>query len=434
MYFIPIIVPIFVEGERKLVHSDWKRALELLRDSLGGRYGDLVVAAPGLPADDAAAREQQILEFGPEDGISLEPIYDGRMRAREFWLRELPRLRARLEPLMQRARVVHTGLGDLYRPVMEIPFASALHRGLPTVFVQDTDTVTQIKEEPRDPHLQRRLRTDGYTWLYERTCRASVAHADLSLLKGKELMQRYGAYAKNAREFHNTSYMSSEMAPQSVVEARLSTLQQARPLRFVYCGRLIERKGLDESVRMIEQARKRGADVTFDIIGQGPCEPALRAQIEAAGLSQSVRLLGLREYDASLLQDLAQYDAILFSPTIEDTPRMIFDGYASGVPLVGVEIPYVRERAEEEGATLLLPRGNTSLAAERLVALDRDRSALIPLTRAAFAAGKHHAADIWYERRAQWTHEAIAKKLRPQRPSQPTQPPQSRPVSVQASL
>ncbi|MFN3592228.1 MAG: hypothetical protein ACK4TG_08575, partial [Thermaurantiacus sp.] len=50
MYLIPITVPIFMDGDQPMLATDWKRALVLLRDSLGGRFGPLVVAAPFAPA------------------------------------------------------------------------------------------------------------------------------------------------------------------------------------------------------------------------------------------------------------------------------------------------------------------------------------------------------------------------------------------------
>ena len=121
-----------------------------------------------------------------------------------------------------------------------------------------------------------------------------------------------------------------------------------------------------------------------------------------------MRLLGARSYGPALLRDLAAYDALLFTPTAEDTPRMIFDGYAAGLPLIGAAIPYVQERAAEENAAVVLP-SDPDEAARRLLALDQQRSLLAPLTQSAHRAGHYHAADAWYRRRAEWTHEAVAR-------------------------
>ena len=411
MYFIPITVPIFIESGRPYLHSDWKRALGLLRDSLGGRYGELVVGAPWLSASSAAAGEQCIEQVSADEGIRLEPLLDARIRSRDFWLSESRAYLRRLTPFLERAHVVHTGLDDLYRPMMELAFLAAVKRGVPTVFVQDTDMVQQIRElTPAISHEQ--IKDAIYTSLYERTCRMSVGLADLSLLKGKALMQRYGSYAKNAREFHNTSYRASEVLASDQLERRLASLQKPRPLRLVYCGRLIARKGLQRSLQLIERALSAGADLEFDLIGDGPLEASLRAQIERAGLSGRVRLLGARPYGSPLLRELAGYDAMFFTPSAEDTPRMIFDGYAAGLPTIGIDIAYVRERAEEDHATWLLPRADSDEAVARIALLARRRGELAQLSRAALSAGRYHAAENWYERRAEWTHAAIAARPR----------------------
>ncbi len=123
-----------------------------------------------------------------------------------------------------------------------------------------------------------------------------------------------------------------------------------------------------------------------------------------------MRLLGSAVYGAELLRRLADYDALLFTPLAEDTPRMIFDGYAAALPLVAYDIDYVRERAESEHATVLLASGDVDGAAEKLVQLSRDRSTLRPLAVAARRAAEFNAAENWYRRRAEWTVEAYERK------------------------
>jgi glycosyltransferase involved in cell wall biosynthesis len=54
-----------------------------------------------------------------------------------------------------------------------------------------------------------------------------------------------------------------------VVEGRLASLE-GRVLRLVYCGRLVPRKGVAESVELVRRARARGAELALDIIGNGP--------------------------------------------------------------------------------------------------------------------------------------------------------------------
>jgi glycosyltransferase involved in cell wall biosynthesis len=107
------------------------------------------------------------------------------------------------------------------------------------------------------------------------------------------------------------------------------------------------------------------------------------------------------------LAELASYDALLFTPLAEDTPRMIFDGYAAGLPLLGYGVEYVREREAEDRAARSTAVGDTAAAAQLLLSMDRDRTLLAALARRAHEAGLYHAADAWYRRRADWTAAAV---------------------------
>jgi glycosyltransferase involved in cell wall biosynthesis len=290
-----------------------------------------------------------------------------------------------------------------------IAFLQALHADKPTVFVQDTDQVLQMSELARGAPLRERIKSRSYCELYERSVRYGVAHASLSLLKGRALHARYGRYAKNAKNFHDTSYLTSEVVAPERLERRVAELTENKgPLRLVYCGRLEARKGLDESIDAVMRARAQGARVTFDIIGDGLQRSALEAQAARLRARDAVRFLGPRVYGPELLSDLANYDALLFTPIAEDTPRMIFDGYAAGLPLLGYGIDYVREREAEDGAARSVPVRDAAAAANLLCTLDRERQLLANLTRRAREAALYHAADAWYRRRAEWTYEAAA--------------------------
>lgn len=403
MYLLAVWVPTFAKGKELLVGSDWKRALFLLRDSLGGRYGDILVTGPRYGIYDELAGEHVLETIEPDQGIRLEPSFDGRTRARHFWPQIGPFL-AQLRDRLKSTLVVHASIDDLWRPVTELSFALALRRHIPTVLVQDTDSVLQMRDL-----VGCQIKDRAYATVFEQVCRAAFARADLTMLKGKSLMARYAAKARNPYEFQNTSYLQSEVASEDWVEGRLASLRKKRPLRLVYCGRLVARKGVSQAVQLITIARQQGADVTLEVIGSGNEETALRQQIENAGMEAHVHLMGSAPYGPTLLRRLTHFDAMLFMPTAEDTPRMIFDGYAAGLPLLAAAIPYVQERSQEEHATVVLPRNDVARAATHLIALDRNRGNLFPLTRAALRAGHHHAAEAWYSRRADWTHEAVLR-------------------------
>jgi glycosyltransferase involved in cell wall biosynthesis len=268
VYLVPIQVPFYRDGGRLLVTTEWRRSLVLLRDSLGGRLGDVTVLAPVLEASRAGAA--QVLEELRDDGIEAVPSIPAGCRAREYWRTHRRRWVADLSRLLEHATVIHAGLDDLWRPLCFEAFVRGVRRGLPTVFVQDTDLVEQVRERAAEAGALRRAKAAAYAIGFERCTRWGVRRAGLSLLKGRGLMERYGRFARNARSFLDTSHSERDIIGAERLEARLATLDRDRPLRLVYCGRLVERKGVDHSIRMVQGAGQLGARASLDIIGDGP--------------------------------------------------------------------------------------------------------------------------------------------------------------------
>jgi glycosyltransferase involved in cell wall biosynthesis len=405
MYLVAIHVPIYRAGDRLLVATDWRRSLELLRDSLGGRFGPVTVVAPGLSSDDRSAANETLEPLSAEhDGIRLVPSFGLRCRAMHYWRHERHQWRADLEKLLPDARVIHGTVDDLWRPIALEAVASAITRKIPTVVVQDTDQVMQQRE--LRPHMTPgdRLASFVYVPLLESTIACTVRRASLTMLKGQALMDRYGAIAANAKSFQDTSHSLADVVPAFAVERRAA---RTGPVRLVYCGRLVLRKGLDHSLRIIAMARAAGAEVELDVIGDGPSLGALVAASRSLGLADAVRFVGKRNYGPALIAELGAYDALLFTPLSEDTPRMVFDGYAAGLPVLGYDIPWVRERVADDGAGVLLPFLDVARSAEALRTIVADRGRLVRLGYRALEAARKHAAETWYRRRAEWTFEAV---------------------------
>jgi glycosyltransferase involved in cell wall biosynthesis len=410
MYLVVMQVPIYVQGDETLVTTEWKRSLLLLRDSLEGKLGELTLFAPRLPAEHGP-RQQRLEKLGRSEGVRLVPSIDGRSHALEYWKTERRRFAEELAPFIPKARVVHSGLDDVWRPIAFGGYMKCVKAGVPTVFVQDTDIVRQQRELGARLHGAERMKAEVYSRLYERLCRWGVSHASLCLLKGRALMDRYARFAKNVKCFHNTSHSLHDVLPPEVVRERFRDRIDGSgfTLRLVYCGRLLMRKGLDHSVRVIAEARRLGASVELDLIGDGPERAEIAALVESLGLSQVVRFLGTRPYGKPLIKELGKYDALLFTPIAEDTPRMIFDGYAAGLPVLGYSIPYVEECVAEDRAGVLLPLQNPQESGRLISELAKQPERMLQLGFSALQAGRRHACEGWYRQRAEWTFEMLER-------------------------
>ncbi|MCU0910017.1 MAG: glycosyltransferase [Rhodobacteraceae bacterium] len=411
MYLIPITVPIFLDGDRPMLATDWKRALVLLRDSLGDRYGPLAVAAPFAPADES---DQPLEAVGlAQDGIEPLPLFPRETRLRSYWRGTGQRVAELIADRLAGTQVLHGTVEDPLRPFCYNALMSASRAGIPTILVQDQDVTASMRDIGDRRTLRARLMTEVQARVHEAQTRRATRTADLCLFKGRGTIARYGGLARAVLPIEDTSYLSHEVVPEPEVRARLASLVgSARPLRFGFCGRLVHLKGLDRSLRILAAARAMGANVGLDIVGTGPEEDRLRALASELGMQEHVRFVGGMAYGPALIRRLGQCDALLFNPRMSETPRMLFDAYAAGLPLVADGIDYVLERRESEGAAVVLPWNRDEDAAGLVARLDAERQQLVPLTERALSARIYHAADTWYRRRAEATHEMVERHRR----------------------
>jgi glycosyltransferase involved in cell wall biosynthesis len=410
MYLLVSDVPIYLEGDRPWLRSSWRRSLVLLRESLGDRLGRVTVLAPTLPLDgaarDGAGDPSQALEpVEASDGLRLVPSIDLRGRTKTYWTRDRARWRSDVRAWVSKARAVHSGPTELWRPLAFEGFREARREGRPTIFELDDDVVARREERTAEEGPLARLGAQVFGTLFEGMSRYAARTADLTLLEAGMLVRRYGAHARSARVFRATAYRAGEVVPARALDDRLRARSPGEPLRVVSWGPLDGRAGLDGSIDAVRLARQRGAAITLDLLGDGPERRRLESRIAALGLRAAVRLLGPPPAGASLLRRLGDYDALLFTGASE-TPPTIFDGFAAGLPLVGFATDALRE---EGGAAVTVHPGDVGAVARALEELGRDRERLARMSRAAHRAGLHHAADAWHRRRAEWTLEAVLR-------------------------
>ena len=411
MYAVFVDIPFRRVGPGRCeVSGEWATALTLLRDSLGGRYGPITVAAPEA-ATEADLRPMQVpvtLDANA-DQIAFEPLGPTGWRMRQFW-RHLPDVRRRARAVVERAEVTHCGMNDVFMPWSLLGHFAAAAAGKTTVFVIDTDIVTQIKQLAATQSPAKRAKALLYRRTYAAVAKRAVAAADLALLKGAAVQARYAKYAKRAEDFYDTSFAESDVIDAARLNEKCAAVERGEPLRVLSLGRLAPRKGVGHSIRAVAQAASAGVPVTLDVIGTGPQEAELKALAERMPGGGAVRFLGGRKYGPDLLREVAIYPIFLFTPLGEDTPRAVFDALAGGCAISAYDVPYTRQLLPTVGQPPPVPLNDVDALAAMLTELHRDRPRLSGLMRAAAAAATDHTAEKWYARRARWTAEVHAAK------------------------
>jgi len=113
-------------------------------------------------------------------------------------------------------------------------------------------------------------------------------------------------------------------------------------------GRLVPIKRLDDFVDAVAmESGLRG-----DVLGDGPLRAALAAGAVRSGAGERLRLRGAEPDAASLLP---AYDALVLPSVREGFPLVAVEAFAAGVPVVGYDVPGVRDALGDLGRGLLVP-------------------------------------------------------------------------------
>lgn len=396
MYLMTTHIPIYTAGDRYHVDVNWHSDLILTRDWLARAYGGLTLVAPSLPIHAKDESSMALVPLGLDDGIRVVPSFDARGRARRFWLQDRHVWAADVARELAGARIFHTAACDVFKPVSFMAHSAAVRAGVPTVFVgPDMDVHVTLPHTVRG-RLQRAV--------FDRWAANALRHASLGLLKEGLVYDRYHHIGSNVKAICHSMHSETDVVASEQLEQRLQTLSAPRPLRVVYAGRFVRRKGLHDAVAAIASACRAGHLVEFHLFGGGPEEAALHAQAKELNVEDKVVFHGVVEYSPAFVKTLAQFDLFLFMPTEEDTPRALYDTMAAGLPLLGTNIPFLQTRVAKDGQGVLVEIGDAEAAAAQMASLHGNLELLRSLSRKARDAGLRHSVDQWYRRRAEWTH------------------------------
>lgn len=150
--------------------------------------------------------------------------------------------------------------------------------------------------------------------------------------------------------------------------------------RVVCAGRLVPIKRVGDFVAAVAQV----AGLHGDVVGDGPEHAALAARAAAVAHGR-VQLWPGRP---SLPGELSAYDALVLPSVREGLPLVAVEAFAAGVPVVGYDVPGVRDVVRLGGGTLVpAAAGPAGLAAalQQLLADERVRAQAVAAGRAALA-------------------------------------------------
>ena len=182
--------------------------------------------------------------------------------------------------------------------------------------------------------------------------RAIVTETDYA---AKFLRDRFPNYADRIHRIYNGLDMS---------EFEGAAFSSIPPL-IVAVGRLIPKKGFGDLIRACASLAERGRSFRCEIIGDGPLENELRAQIERLGLQDRVVLPGAKP-QSELRRRLSAANVFVLPSVIDpeggmdNLPTVIMEAMATGLPVVSTAIGGIPEMVIENETGFLVGPGDVS--------------------------------------------------------------------------
>jgi glycosyltransferase involved in cell wall biosynthesis len=208
--------------------------------------------------------------------------------------------------------------------------------------------------------------------------RRILGWADVVVLLAHSEMAAYSAFAPLARLTRIANAVSL-----SEVDLSPARYLKGGPLEIVYVGRLAANKGIFESIEAMRILRDRGVEARLTLAGSGDAAAAATQAVQAAGLSDRVRVLP--PVFATDKQRLWQQAHVFVFPTYhrEGLPYALLEAMACGAVPVAATVGAIPDVMQHEVHGLFVPAHDPQAVATALERLANDRPRLHRLAVAA---------------------------------------------------
>ena len=166
------------------------------------------------------------------------------------------------------------------------------------------------------------------------------------------------------------------------------------PPLIVAVGRLIAKKGFADLIRACGMLAEGGKPFQCEIVGEGPLENELRAQIEQLDLQNRVALSGAKP-QREVRRRLAAA-SIFVLPSVVDSaggidnlPTVIMEAMATALPVISTDIGGIPEMVVENETGFLVRPGDTGALARAVEKMIDDRQLAQRLGRGGYERAQH---------------------------------------------
>lgn len=179
------------------------------------------------------------------------------------------------------------------------------------------------------------------------------------------------------------AYPPTDRFGQPISEEEIIRRAQSSPLRILFLGNVIYRKGLHTLLKAVKHLRSR---VKVEVVGGLDAEPAYAKKMQdfvaASELSSLVTFHSSLDREP-LVEKLQQAHLLVLPSSYEGYGIVYLEGMCFGLPAIGTSAGAASEIISDRVNGFLIEPGDADLLASRLRLLDEDRELLIHMSLAA---------------------------------------------------
>lgn len=190
--------------------------------------------------------------------------------------------------------------------------------------------------------------------------------ATIRMSSGYVLSGRYPSIAKSIILSANLNLSTDEFR-------RRNDSSLHRPIRAIYVGSIVPRKGLNIAIQAVAQCISKGFDLEFHVVGDGSETSNLILLSRDLGIYESVVFHGFVNTQAKILDLLYQSDFFLLTSNAEGFPRVIYEAMSQSIPVIATRVGGVPIILENEITSLIIEPGDVPGVTDAIIRLISDK-------------------------------------------------------------
>ncbi len=145
-------------------------------------------------------------------------------------------------------------------------------------------------------------------------------------------------------------------------------------IRIATTGRLVEKKGIEYSIRAVAQIQKQHPNLEYTIVGEGELRPYFEQLIQEFNTEDKIKLVGQKSH-AEIVEILSQ-SHLFIAPSVtakdgdQDAPvNVLKEAMATGLPVISTYHGGIPELVQDNVSGFLVPERDANAIAQKLIYL-----------------------------------------------------------------